>query len=280
MSETFDAALRRGAAELTAAGIENAAGDARALALWAADIDAAQLMSMLRDEMPDIARQRYAAALARRAGRIPVSHIIGGRLFWGRWFQVTADVLDPRPETEIMIARALDLPPPARVLELGVGSACILATVLAERPDAQGVGVDISPAALKIARYNLSQLGVDDRAELREGDWLAGVDGPFDMILCNPPYIAEDEMQDLSPEVFGHEPHQALSPGGDGLASYRAIAPELSRVLETGGAALFEIGPTQAAAVSAIFAGAGWAPPEVLKDFDGRDRCLLFSEHG
>ena len=278
MSETFDAALRRGAAELTKAGIENAAGDARALALWAADIDAAQLMSMLRDKMPDIARQRYAEALARRAGRIPVSHIIGGRLFWGRWFQVTADVLDPRPETEIMIARALDLPPPARVLELGVGSACILGTVLVERPDAHGVGIDISPAALKIAQQNLSQLGVDDRAELREGDWLAGVDGPFDLILCNPPYIAEDEMQDLSPEVFGHEPHLALTPGGDGLAPYRAIAPELSRVLEPGGAALFEIGPTQAAAVTSIFVDTGWAPPEILKDFDGRDRCLLFSK--
>lgn len=278
MSETFDAALRRGAAELAKAGIENAAGDARALTLWAAGIDAARLTEVLRDAMPNSARQTYDAALVKRAGRIPVSHIIGGRLFWGRWFEVTSDVLDPRPETEIMIARALDLRPPACVLELGVGSGCILGTLLAERPGAKGVGVDISPDALTIALRNLNQLGVSDRAELKTGDWLAGIEGPFDLVLCNPPYIAEAEMQDLLPEVFGHEPHIALSPGGDGLAPYRMIAPELQRVLAPGGAALFEIGPTQATAVADIFAAAGWGRPEMLKDFDGRDRCLHFSD--
>lgn len=278
MSETFDAALRRGAAELAKAGIENAAGDARALALWAAGIDAARLTAILRDEMPGPTRQAYDEALIRRAGRIPVSHIVGGRLFWGRWFEVTADVLDPRPETEIMIARALELPPPAQALELGVGSGCILGTILAERPDAKGLGIDISPDALKIAQRNLSLLDVTDRSDLRTGDWLRGIDDSFDLVLCNPPYVTAAEMQDLSPEVFGHEPHIALSPGGDGLAPYRAIAPELNRVLAPGGAALFEIGPTQAAEVAEIFASAGWAQPEILKDFDGRDRCLLFSD--
>ncbi len=276
MSETFDAALRRGADELSKAGIDNAAGDARALALWAARLDAARLTAILRDEMPDAARLAFDAALAKRAERIPVSHIIGGRLFWGRWFEVTADVLDPRPETEIMIARALDLPPPNRLLELGVGSGCILATILAERPGAAGVGVDISPEALKVAARNLDRAGVAGRAELRTGDWLQGVEGPFDLVLCNPPYIADSEMHDLSPEVFNNEPHIALTPGGDGLASYRMIAPKLRDVLARKGAALFEIGPTQAESVTAIFAAAGWSPPEVLKDFDGRDRCLMF----
>ncbi len=276
MSETFDAALRRGAAELTKAGIENAASDARALALWAAGMDAARLTAMLRDEMPEPSRTVYNSALEKRAGRIPVSHIVGGRLFWGRWFEVSADVLDPRPETEIMIARALDMTPPAHVLELGVGSGCILGTILAERPGATGVGVDISPKALAIARRNLTQLGVVESAELKIGDWLAGIEGAFDLVLCNPPYIAAAEMQDLSPEVFGHEPHIALSPGGDGLAPYRVIAPDLARVLAPGGAAMFEIGPTQAADVADIFSASGWAPPEVLKDFDGRDRCLVF----
>lgn len=277
MSETFDVALRRGAAELAKAGIENAAGDAQVLAAWAAGIDAARLTVMLRDEMPTAACLSFDDGLAKRAARIPVSHIIGGRLFWGRWFEVTSDVLDPRPETEVMIARALELPPPRRILELGVGSGCILGTALAELPEATGVGVDISPAALKVAGRNLGQLGVAGRADLIEGNWLAGVDGSFDLILCNPPYIAEAEMADLSPEVFGHEPHLALTPGGDGLASYRAIALELARVLAKGGAALFEIGPTQAGEVAQIFSASGWMPPEAIQDFDGRDRCLQFS---
>ena len=278
MSETFDAALRRGADDLAKAGIDQAAGDARALAIWAAGLDAAQLTARLRDEMPDAARQAFNAAVAKRAGRVPVSHIIGERLFWGRWFDVTADVLDPRPETEIMIARALDLPAPDRVLELGVGSGCILATILAERPGATGVGVDISPAALKVAARNLDRSGAAGRAELKKGDWLQGIEGRFDLVLCNPPYIAAAEMQDLSPEVFNNEPHIALTPGGDGLAPYREIAPKLRDVLAQEGAALFEIGPTQAAEVAAIFAAAGWPAPEVLKDFDDRDRCLMFSQ--
>ena len=280
MSETYDAAIRRGAAALKEAGIDTAAGDARALMLWAAGTDAARLAAALRDAAPAEALAKFDRALVARAARRPVSHIVGGRLFWGRWFEVTPDVLDPRPETEIMIAHALGLPAPRRVLELGVGSACILGTVLAERPDASGVGVDASEASLAVARRNLDLLGVGDRAALMTGDWLNGVDGLFDLALCNPPYIAEKEMADLSPEVRQHEPHLALSPGGDGLDSYRAIAPHLSRVMAKGGAALFEIGPTQADAVAEIFARHGWPHPEVLQDFDGRDRCLHFADPG
>ena len=280
MSESFDAELRRGAAKLEAAGINGAAGDARALMLWAAGVDAVQVTAMLRDEAPEPVLARYNSALEKRAGRRPVSQIVGGRLFWGHWFEVTPDVLDPRPETEIMIARALVLPPPARVLELGVGSGCILGVILAERTDAIGFGVDISAAALAVAKRNLEQLGVSDRASLQAGDWLDGVEGAFDLILCNPPYIAEDEMADLSPEVRLHEPHLALTPGGDGLTPYRAIAPRLRQVLAPGGVALFEIGPTQAQPVADIFAAAGWGQPEVLHDFDGRDRCLVFSDEG
>lgn len=278
MSETYDAALRRGAAHLAAAGIDHAAGDARAMMRWAAGCDAARLTMKLRDPAPEAALVRYNDALDMRAGRRPVSHIVGGRLFWGRWFEVTPDVLDPRPETEIMVARALDLPPPERVLELGVGSACILGAVLAECPEATGLGVDISAAALAVAERNLAGLGLSARARLAQSDWLSGVEGRFDLVLCNPPYIAESELADLSPEVRLHEPRLALSPGGDGLAAYRAIAPALGDVMAPGGAALFEIGPTQADAVAEIFAAAGWAAPAALQDFDGRDRCLHFTD--
>ncbi len=278
MSETYDAALRRGARQLSEAGIESATGDALALLIWATGVSTVQLTGALRDAAPESGVLKYNEALDRRISRAPVSHITGGRLFWGRWFEVTPDVLDPRPETEIMIARALAAPSPSAVLDLGVGSACILGTILAESKGARGLGVDASADALTIARRNLTLLGVSDRSELCAGDWLEGVSGCFDLVLCNPPYIAEVEMSGLSPEVFRHEPHMALTPGGDGLAPYRAIAPMLRRVLSATGTAIFEIGPTQASAVAGIFADAGWAAPEILSDFDGRDRCLVFSE--
>ena len=161
-----------------------------------------------------------------------------------------------------MIVRALALPHPKRVLELGVGSGCILGTVLAERHGATGLGIDISDAALSVAQRNLELLGVSERGSLQKGDWLAGITESYDLILCNPPYIAEDEMPDLSPEVRLHEPDMALSPGGDGLDSYRAIAPALRSVMASGGTALFEIGPTQATAVADIFAEFDRAKPE------------------
>ncbi len=277
MSETYDAAIRRGTADLMKAGVDSAAVDARALMIWAADTDAAALLAALRDTVPVEIAQKYNSALEDRASHRPVSHIIGGRIFWGRWIEVTADVLDPRPETEVMIDAAISRAP-MRVLDLGVGSGCILATVLAETPCATGVGVDASDAALKVAERNIAALGVAQRAVLIRGNWLAEVEGVFDLVLCNPPYITADEMADLSEDVLRFEPHLALTPGGDGLASYRIIAAELDRILTPGGQAMFEIGPTQASDVVAIFATFGWGAPKILQDFDGRDRCLIFSQ--
>lgn len=273
MTETRRAALARGAARLGS--IEGGRRDAAILLRWATGLSAASLTAHDDEEMTGTETARYADALSRRAAREPVSHIIGGREFWGRWFAVTPDVLDPRPETEVMVAAALERPF-ASVLDLGVGSGCLLATMLAERPAAHGAGVDASRAALDTAARNLRDLGVAARATLQKGDWLDGVEGLFDLVLCNPPYIAETEMAALAPEL-SHEPEMALTPGGDGLAPYRAIAPKLLDVLAPEGRAMFEIGPTQARDVSAIFAANGWPAPEIRNDFDGRDRCLIFS---
>lgn len=279
MSETHAAALARGAALLAKAGVDNAPRDAELLLRHATGLTGAALSARLTDEAEPETIAGYDEALARRAAREPLSHITGGREFWGRRFEVTADVLDPRPETETLIAAALDSPGWRRVLDLGVGSGCILLTLLAERPAADGLGIDASEAALAVAARNRAALGLERRAELRFGDWLENVDGRFDLITCNPPYIAADEMPGLSPEVAGHEPRMALTPGGDGLDAYRAVARRMARVLAPGGMALFEIGPAQAAAVAAIFAAAGWAAPDVLPDLDGRDRCLRFRAH-
>ena len=211
----------------------------------------------LGDRAPDAGEMaRFEALVARRREGEPMSHLLGYRDFWACRFRVTPDVLDPRPETEALVAEALTAPF-ARVLDLGTGSGAILLSLLGERPAATGLGVDLSPAALAVAKGNAQALGLATRAEFALSDWFAAVPGHFDLIVANPPYIAEAEMPGLSPEVR-HEPRMALTPGGDGLAAYRAIAAGAPAHLTPGGRVLLEIGPTQGAAVCALLAAAGF----------------------
>ncbi|KAF0674924.1 peptide chain release factor N(5)-glutamine methyltransferase [Profundibacterium mesophilum] len=265
--------LRVGAARLREAGIDEAGGDARHLLAAAAGIARDRLSLHLGDGAPEGADARFAALLARRANREPVSRLLGRRFFFGRDFAVTPDVLDPRPETEILVAAALD-GPVQQVLDLGTGSGCILVSLLAERPDARGTGTDLSEAALGVARGNAERHGVAARCAFRQADWLEGIEGAYDTIVSNPPYIARDEMAGLAPEVSEHDPHLALSPGGDGLAAYRRITAAVPARLAPGGRLLVEIGPTQGAAVRDLFAGAGLTRIAVLRDLDGRDRVV------
>ena len=204
---------------------------------------------------------------------MPVSHLIGEREFYGRRFKVSGEVLDPRPETETLIEAAL-AQPFSRVLDLGTGSGCILVTLLAENPDASGLGVDLSEAACLQASANAVLHRVEPRAELRQSDWFSAVDGRFDLIVSNPPYIALEEMDDLTTEVRDHEPHLALTDGGDGLGAYRAICAAVSGFLSPAGRVLVEIGPTQGAAVADLFRAAGLVEVAVLQDLDGRDRVV------
>ncbi|MCB1362443.1 MAG: peptide chain release factor N(5)-glutamine methyltransferase [Rhodobacteraceae bacterium] len=268
---TADAALRAAITRLAAAGVPDPARDARLLLAHALGIGADRLVLALRDPLPAAAEARFAAALSQREGRRPVSQITGRRAFWGRDFQVSAAVLDPRPETETLVAEALSRPF-HRVLDLGTGSGAILLTLLAERPVARGLATDLSPEALAVARANAEALGVT-RATFALSDWFGQVEGRFDLIVSNPPYIAEAEMVDLSPEVL-HEPRMALTPGGDGLDAYRAIAAGALRHLEPGGRLLVEIGWTQAAMVRALMADAGLGSLRTLRDLDGRDRVI------
>jgi release factor glutamine methyltransferase len=223
------------------------------------------------DPLPPGAEARLDQALAARLCHQPVSQIRGWRDFWNHRFRVTPDVLDPRPETERLVALALEQPF-ARVLDLGTGSGAILISLLAARPGAAGVGVDLSPAALDIARDNARAIGVT--AEFRLSDWFADVTGPFDLIVSNPPYIAEAELPALAPEVRDWEPRMALTPGGDGLAAYRAITAGAGAHLAPGGRLMVEIGPAQGQAVAALFHAAGLAGVRVLPDLDGRDRVV------
>lgn len=264
-------ALAQAIQRLDAAGIADAPRDARLLLAHALGIAPDRLTLVLRD--PAGAEQAaFGEAIARRAAREPVSHITGRRLFWGRAFHVTADVLDPRPETETLIAEALGAPF-TRLLDLGTGSGAILLTLLAERPAARGLGCDLSPAALAVAEGNAATLGLSGRAEFRQGDWFGPVEGRFDLIVSNPPYIAEAEMGGLAPEVL-REPRMALTPGGDGLDAYRAIARDAGAHLTPGGRLMVEIGPTQGAAVAGLMAAAGLQGIALHPDFDGRDRVV------
>lgn len=270
-SHALNLALAEGREHL--AGIEGAAQDARVLLAHAAGLNRDQLHRLELADFTPALRASYLALLARRAGGEPVSKILGYRDFWRYRFEVTKEVLDPRPETEVLVAKALS-EPFERVLDLGTGSGAILLTLLAERPQAKGQGVDLSEAALAVAARNADTLGVAARLTLTRSDWFAQVEGRFDLLVSNPPYIALDEMPGLSREVSLHDPRLALTDEGDGLTAYRAIAAGAGAHLAPGGRLLLEIGPTQAEAVSKLLENEGFIAIEVLKDLDGRDRTI------
>ena len=267
-------ALVAASRQLAAAGIEGGATDARRLLAHVLGVPPERLTLRLQDPLSEAEMAAFEAAITARLSRQPVAQSIGKRLVWGREFRVTRDTLDPRPETEILVAAALE-EPFAKVLDLGTGTGCILLSLLKQVSFAAGLGTDVSAAALEVARSNAEALGVTGRARLIQADWFSGVGGYFDLITSNPPYIAEAEMADLSPEVREWEPLGALTPGGDGLDAYRAIARGVGARLMPAGRVLVEIGPTQGAAVAALFAAAGLDRIEVRTDMDGRDRVVI-----
>lgn len=273
------AALADAAARLAAAGVEDPAREARLLVAHALHLPADRLTADPdRPLVPD-AQARLAAALAAREQRRPMSHILGRRAFWRHDFIVTPDVLDPRPETEVLVAAAL-AEPFVRVLDLGTGSGAILLSLLADRPAAAGLGTDLSQAALDVAARNAAALGLSARAALHRADWFAGVEGRFDLIVSNPPYIAAGEMAGLAPEVRDHEPRMALTDGGDGLSAFRAIAAGAAAHLVPGGRLLVETGTSQGPAVAALMVAARLSGVRILPDLDGRDRVVAARRPG
>ena len=219
----------------------------------------------------------FEALVARRLAHEPVAYIVGHRDFWTIRLAVGPGVLIPRPESETLIEAAIahfGTGAPRTILDLGTGPGTLLLAALAEWPGASGLGVDASEAALGYARANAAALTMEGRAAFRRGDWAQGVDGPFDLVLCNPPYIAEDEA--LMPDIAAHEPAAALFAGSDGLADYRRIIPALPRLLAPGGAAVLEIGASQHMLVAALARAAGFAV-DCRRDLGGRDRALVLT---
>jgi len=280
--DTLQGWLRETERRLAEAGIESARLDAQVLVAAVLGGDAGALR--FAEDRPVESRdgQRIENFLRRRAKtREPVSRILGKREFWSLDFRITPAVLDPRSDSETLIEAALPLFPnraaPLAILDLGTGSGCLLLAALYEFPNAVGLGIDASAVALAVAADNAQRLGLAARAHFERGDWGRGIAKRFGLVLCNPPYIAEAERASLPPEVARHDPPAALFAGPDGLDAYRAILPDLPRLMAPGGRALFEIGATQGRAVSEIARAAGFAVVEIKPDLAGRERCVVLA---
>ena len=281
-TETSDVAIRRLASSFRAAGLEDPERDARRLVggILAMDPSLALLEPVA---LSDTAQAWLALAERRRLDHEPVSRILGCRGFYGREFWVTPATLDPRADTETVVEAALAIATregwrekPLRILDIGTGTGILLVTLLAELPNARGLGTDIVPEALEAARRNADRHGVADRTEWRLTSGLADVGETFDLLVSNPPYIPSGHIEGLDPEVRRFDPHTALDGGEDGLDIYRAILGRAAHVVPDGWVC-FEVGAGQARDVVALAAEArlsGARKATVFKDLAGIDRCV------
>ncbi|GJD56696.1 peptide chain release factor N(5)-glutamine methyltransferase [Methylobacterium dankookense] len=277
------AALRHLTEALQAAGIDNAAGEARFLLLDLLALEPFDLVGGGEKAVGEAGADRLARALDRRRAGEPVARILGAWEFWGLPFRLSPETLVPRPDTETLVEAALRLLPdkaaPARILDLGTGSGCILVALLSERPAAFGLGIDRSEGALRTARENARRNGVGDRAAFLAGDWCDGLSGPpFDLVVSNPPYIASGVIPALAREVREHDPAAALDGGADGLDAYRRILAGLGPHLAPGAPVLFEIGFDQAGDLRRLGPEAGFALHEVVRDLAGHERVTILAQ--
>ena len=268
------ALIALGTSALDQGGIPNSARDARLLAAHVCDIDPSRVTLHEMDEVSEAAIARFDEAITQRLNHRPVSRIIGARQFWGRNFQITDDVLDPRGDTETLIAEALKTPA-KHILDLGTGSGILGITLAAEQVDALVVVTDISKAALAVAKTNAKRHHVEDRIEFIESDWFDSLHGKFDLIISNPPYIGENELEGLEPDVIDYDPMISLTPGGDGLAPYRIITGQAQNYLNKNGRVIVEIGHLQGNDVKNLFLNAGFTDVQILQDLDGKDRAIV-----
>ncbi len=265
-------------AQFRAADIPSAELDARLLMAAATQVDDVALIADPDQTVPTDALVMLDGFIERRLAGEPVSRILGTREFWGMPFQLGTETLDPRPDSETLVEAVLhhvsDKSASLTLLDLGTGTGCLLLALLSELPNAHGVGVDRSSGAIDIARENAAHLDLAGRADFRTGNWGEGLDGPFDVVISNPPYIPTADIASLSPEVRRHDPMAALDGGRDGLVAYRAVSEETLRLLTPDGAAFWELGVGQLEDVSAITSGVGLEVCGVYPDLAGVPRVL------
>jgi release factor glutamine methyltransferase len=277
---TYTQAHQHAATLLAKAGIETPKRDARVLLCEAAGIDHAALLRDPDARLGDDAAARLQAFIERRLAREPVSRILGRREFWGLTLRISPDVLDPRADTETLVAAAVETlrdrrGEPLRILDLGTGSGALLCACLSEFPRAFGVGVDRSEAGCRIAHDNLAACGLAKRGAIVCGHWGEALAGGFDLVVANPPYVASGTIAGLAPEVRDHDPRPALDGGPDGLAAYQAIAADLARLCAPAGVAILEIGFDAAESVTTLFRQAGWPSIALKRDLENQPRALV-----
>ena len=274
-------ALQLIAQTFRAAGIDDADVDARVLAGHALHLDRARLVSQSDRVLEAREVNAISGLAARRLKREPVSRILGRKEFWSLALAITPDVLVPRAETETVVEGALDFVvrnglrmEKLRILDIGTGSGALLVALLNELPNATGIGTDISRAALEAAQINVAQFGFESRSSLIACDMAAGVQGQFDLVVSNPPYIARGQIASLAPEVRDYDPMMALDGGDDGLTAYRSISADAKRILAQGGRLFVEMGAGQEPAVRELFTNAGLVVGIARNDLAGTPRVL------
>jgi release factor glutamine methyltransferase len=266
---------------LLASGVpaDEAAGDAEFLARHALGFDLTRY-ALARNQLPsEDFPQRFATLIARRVQREPVSQIVGHREFWGLDFEVTRDVLTPRPETELVVEAALEAFPrdaPIVIMDVGTGSGCLAVALAREFSGARVVATDVSGAALEVARRNATRHAVANRIDFRRTDLLEGLTEGADLIVSNPPYVAVRDAASLPPEVREFEPHVALFAGEDGLSVYRRLFPVAALRLRPLGRVIVEVGCGQASDVPALAAESGWRVESARADLQGITRTIVF----
>jgi len=269
------------------AGLESADLDARMLASRMMDLEPHQLVTSADTSLTAVQRQRLMQVASQRLNGMPVHRILGAREFYGLMLGLSPATLEPRPDTETLIDAVLPFvratitaKSSCSIVDLGIGTGAIGLALLAECGQARCLGVDVSADAVATAAENARSLGLSQRYTARTGDWLAGIDARFDLIVSNPPYIPTADLATLAREVIDHDPVLALDGGPDGLSAYREIAAQAPGRLEQGGLLALEIGTGQKASVAALFVACGFEPAGSVADLAGVDRVLLFTSRG
>lgn len=282
---TLSGVLRQAADDLRNAGVPDAMVDARILAATAFGISREDMLREPHLPVDANAQMRFRAMIDRRGAREPVARILGAREFRSLVFGLGPETLEPRPDSEAIVEAAVEaaveygqaFPGAIRVLDLGTGTGCLLLSVLNELPDASGIGADIAAGAVELAAQNAQNLGLADRAQFVLADWTDGIEGPFDLILSNPPYITTAVIAGLVPEVAAYDPSAALDGGADGLDAYRALAPRIASVLSPPGVVVLEIGAGQQEDVVSIFVASDFTLVGTRSDLGGHARALSFA---
>ena len=259
--------------KLSHSGIESAARDARVLTAYALEVPISDLSLKINDKVSANIISKVEKLILRRINREPISKILGRREFWGRTFSINKNVLDPRGDTETLIDYVIEKPVKT-VLELGTGSGVIAVTLACAWKEVQVTAVDISEDALLLAQINAEKFNVENKIQFLKSDWFENVEGIFDMIISNPPYIGWVEQNKISAEVKKYDPEIALFAGYDGFDAYKKIIPSLSKFLNKDGLVVLEIGATQSSKVKDIMNSSGFFGIEIIKDLSGKERAV------